>query len=331
MKKERKRVVLRVLAAVLCLSLCLLSGCRSAKLSSVSGKESSDESTAVDYSAYEGEWKTPSGDVTLKVEKTHENSIMFSISKAVSGQKDATLQSAVAKIEDDIAAFEFSDDGYGNSGKGKLIFGKESIVCSITVDREDGDQWYVQSIAMDSEKLQKAGSANQNGESQQPVESAQEAKTESPAQTEQTPQSTETSIDLRAKNYLGMSPYDVTGDFGEILKTEYFQETIDSFGGVNYTYKKGIVAATIENPTLGNIHSLEVDYNKVSKTAFNYGGVDGKSNYNDVIRLLGTPNDKQEEPQYLYVNYIQGSFVTDIQIDASTGKVTKIVQYSTAF
>ncbi len=331
MKKERKRVILRALSAALCLSLCLLSGCGSAKPSSASGNESSAESTAADYSAYEGEWKNSSGNVTLKVEKTHENSIMFSVSKAVSGQKDAALQSAVARIEDDIASFEFSDDGYGNSGKGKLIFGKESIVCSITVDREDGDQWYVQSIAMDSEKLQKTDPASQSGESQQPSESAQQAKSESPAQTEQTPQPTETSIDLRGKIYLGMSPYDVTGDFGEILKTEYFQETIDSFGGVNYTYKKGIVAATIENPTLGNIHSLEVDYSKVSKTAFNYGGVNGNSNYNDVIRLLGTPNDKQEEPQYLYVNYIQGSFVTDIQINASTGMVTKIVQYSTTF
>lgn len=148
-------MVLRALAAALCLSLCLLSGCRSAKPSSASGNESSSESTAADYSVYEGEWKNSSGDVTLVVEKTHENSIMFSISKVVSGQKNATLQSAVAKIEDDIAAFEFSDDGYGNSGKGKLIFGKESIICSITVDREDGDQWYVQSIAMDSEKLPK--------------------------------------------------------------------------------------------------------------------------------------------------------------------------------
>ncbi|GEM_PF-3521092 len=331
MKKGRKRTILRALAAALCLSLCLLSGCRSAKPSSASGNGSSSESTAADYSVYEGEWKNSSGDVTLVVEKTHENSIMFSISKVVSGQKNATLQSAVAKIENDIAAFEFSDDGYGNSGKGKLIFGKESIVCSIIIDREDGDQWYVQSIAMDSEKLQKTDPASQNGESQQPSESVQEAKSESSAPTEQTYQATETSIDLRAKNYLGMSPYDVTEDFGEILKTEHFEETIDSFGGFNYTYKKGIVAALIENPTLGNIHSLEVDYSKVSKTAFNYGGVNGNSNYNDVIRFLGTPNDKQEEPQYLYVNYIQGSFVTDIQINASTGMVTKIVQYSTTF
>ena len=105
MKKGRKRMVLRALAAALCLSLCLLSGCRSAKPSSASGNESSSESTAADYSVYEGEWKNSSGDVTLVVEKTHENSIMFSISKVVSGQKNATLQSAVAKIEDDIAAF----------------------------------------------------------------------------------------------------------------------------------------------------------------------------------------------------------------------------------
>ena len=325
MKKERKRVVLRVLAAVLCLSLCLLSGCKSAKPSSVSGKESSDESTAVDYSAYEGEWKTPSGDVTLKVEKTHENSIMFSISKAVSGQKDATLQSAVAKIEDDIAAFEFSDDGYGNSGKGKLIFGKESIVCSITVDREDGDQWYVQSIAMDSEKLQKAGSADQNGESQQPVESAQEAKTESPATTEQTPQPTEISIDLRAKNYLGKAPYDpeIISAFGELLTSEHVDETVDSLEAINYSYKTGITASSVANPTLGFISSIMVDYSKVSKTAFNFGGVDGNCVTSDVINRLGVPANDYGGSLSYYFN----ECTVYIYINSSTSVVEKIYMF----
>ena len=327
MKKERKRVVLRVLAAVLCLSLCLLSGCKSAKPSSVSGKESSDESTAVDYSAYEGEWKTPSGDVTLKVEKTHENSIMFSISKAVSGQKDATLQSAVAKIEDDIAAFEFSDDGYGNSGKGKLIFGKESIVCSIAVDREDGDQWYVQSIAMDSEKLQKAGSANQNGESQQPVESAQEAKTESSAQTEQTPQPTETSIDLRAKNYLGKTPYDsdVLDEFGDIL---YVDSTQGIYNYNVFTFQKGIKGWVVQYTP--DIDVLEYDYTQNSKTAFNYGGINGNSTYGEVVYVLGTPTYEYDDATGLkYISYTYNGCTTDIEISNITSTVTKLRQYAT--
>lgn len=325
MKKERKRVIIRVLAAALCLSFCLLSGCRSAKSPSASGKENSAEGTVVDYSVYEGEWENSSGDVTLKVEKTHENSIMFSVSKAVSGQKDATLQSAVAKIEDDIAAFEFSDDGYGNSGKGKLIFGKESIVCSITVDREDGDQWYVQSIAMDSEKLQKTDPASQNGESQQPSESAQEAKSESIAPTDQTPRSAETSIDLRANNYLGKAPYDpeIISAFGELLTTAYIPETTDSFEAIDYSYNSGVWATSVANPTLGFISSIMVDYSKVSKTAFNFGGVDGNCVTSDVINRLGVPaNDYGGS-----LNYYFNECTVYIYINSSTSAVEKIYMF----
>lgn len=327
MKKGRKRMVLRALAAALCLPLCLLSGCKSAKPSSASGNESLAESTAADYSVYEGEWKNSSGDVTLVVEKTHENSIMFSISKVVSGQKNATLQSAVAKIEDDIAAFEFSDDGYGNSGKGKLIFGKESIICSITVDREDGDQWYVQSIAMDSEKLQKAGSADQNGESQQPSESVQEAQSESSAPTEQTYQATETSIDLRAKNYLGKTPYDsdVLDEFGDIL---YVDSTQGIYNYNVFTFQKGIKAWVVQYTP--DIDVLEYDYTENSKTAFSYGGINGNSTYGEAVYVLGTPTYEYDDATGLkYIRYTYNGCTTDIEISNITSTVTKLRQYAT--
>lgn len=327
MKKERKRAVLKVLAAVLCLSLCLLSGCRSAKPSSASGNESLAESTAADYSVYEGEWKNSSGDVTLVVEKTHNNSIMFSISKAVSGQKNATLKSAVAKIEDDIAAFEFSDDGYGNSGKGKLIFGKESIVCSIIIDREDGDQWYVQSIAMDSEKLQKTDPASQNGESQQPSESVQEAQSESSAPTEQTYQATETSIDLRAKNYLGKTPYDsdVLDEFGDIL---YVDSTQGIYNYNVFTFQKGIKAWVVQYTP--DIDILEYDYTENSKTAFSYGGINGNSTYGEAVYVLGTPTYEYDDATGLkYIRYTYNGCTTDIEISNITSTVTKLRQYAT--
>lgn len=327
MKKGRKRMVLRALAAALCLSLCLLSGCRSAKPSSASGNESSSESTAADYSVYEGEWKNSSGDVTLVVEKTHENSIMFSISKVVSGQKNATLQSAVAKIEDDIAAFEFSDDGYGNSGKGKLIFGKESIICSITVDREDGDQWYVQSIAMDSEKLQKTDPASQNSELQQPYESAQEAQSESSAPTEQTYQATEASIDLRAKNYLGKTPYDsdVLDEFGDIL---YVDSTQGVYNYNVFTFQKGIKAWVVQYTP--DIDILEYDYTENSKTAFNYGGINGNSTYGEAVYVLGTPTYEYDDATGLkYIRYTYNGCTTDIEISNITSTVTKLRQYAT--
>lgn len=327
MKKGRKRMVLRALAAALCLSLCLLSGCRSAKPSSASGNESSSESTAADYSVYEGEWKNSSGDVTLVVEKTHENSIMFSISKVVSGQKNATLQSAVAKIEDDIAAFEFSDDGYGNSGKGKLIFGKESIVCSIIIDREDGDQWYVQSIAMDSEKLQKTDPASQNGESQQPSESVQEAQSESSAPTEQTYQATETSIDLRAKNYLGKTPYDsdVLDEFGDIL---YVDSTQGIYNYNVFTFQKGIKAWVVQYTP--DIYILEYDYTENSKTAFSYGGINGNSTYGEAVYVLGTPTYEYDDATGLkYIRYTYNGCTTDIEISNITSTVTKLRQYAT--
>lgn len=327
MKKGRKRMVLRALAAALCLSLCLLSGCRSAKPSSASGNESSSESTAADYSVYEGEWKNSSGDVTLVVEKTHENSIMFSISKVVSGQKNATLQSAVAKIEDDIAAFEFSDDGYGNSGKGKLIFGKESIVCSIIINREDGDQWYVQSIAMDSEKLQKTDPASQNGESQQPSESVQEAKSESSAPTEQTYQATETSIDLRAKNYLGKTPYDsdVLDEFGDIL---YVDSTQGIYNYNVFTFQKGIKAWVVQYTP--DIDILEYDYTENSKTAFSYGGINGNSTYGEAVYVLGTPTYEYDDATGLkYIRYTYNGCTTDIEISNITSTVTKLRQYAT--
>ncbi len=327
MKKGRKRMVLRALAAALCLSLCLLSGCRSAKPSSASGNESSSESTAADYSVYEGEWKNSSGDVTLVVEKTHENSIMFSISKVVSGQKNATLQSAVAKIEDDIAAFEFSDDGYGNSGKGKLIFGKESIVCSIIIDREDGDQWYVQSIAMDSEKLQKTDPASQNGESQQPSESVQEAQSESSAPTEQTYQATETSIDLRAKNYLGKTPYDsdVLDEFGDIL---YVDSTQGIYNYNVFTFQKGIKAWVVQYTP--DIDILEYDYTENSKTAFSYGGINGNSTYGEAVYVLGTPTYEYDDATGLkYIRYTYNGCTTDIEISNITSTVTKLRQYAT--
>lgn len=327
MKKGRKRMVLRALAAALCLSLCLLSGCRSAKPSSASGNESSSESTAADYSVYEGEWKNSSGDVTLVVEKTHNNSIMFSISKVVSGQKNATLQSAVAKIEDDIAAFEFSDDGYGNSGKGKLIFGKESIICSITVDREDGDQWYVQSIAMDSEKLQKTDPASQNGESQQPSESVQEAQSESSAPTEQTYQATETSIDLRAKNYLGKTPYDsdVLDEFGDIL---YVDSTQGIYNYNVFTFQKGIKAWVVQYTP--DIDILEYDYTENSKTAFSYGGINGNSTYGEAVYVLGTPTYEYDDATGLkYIRYTYNGCTTDIEISNITSTVTKLRQYAT--
>ncbi len=327
MKKGRKRMVLRALAAALCLSLCLLSGCRSAKPSSASGNESSSESTAADYSVYEGEWKNSSGDVTLVVEKTHENSIMFSISKVVSGQKNATLQSAVAKIEDDIAAFEFSDDGYGNSGKGKLIFGKESIVCSIIIDREDGDQWYVQSIAMDSEKLQKTDPASQNGESQQPSESVQEAQSESSAPTEQTYQATETSIDLRAKNYLGKIPYDsdVLDEFGDIL---YVDSTQGIYNYNVFTFQKGIKAWVVQYTP--DIDILEYDYTENSKTAFSYGGINGNSTYGEAVYVLGTPTYEYDDATGLkYIRYTYNGCTTDIEISNITSTVTKLRQYAT--
>ncbi len=327
MKKGRKRMVLRALAAALCLSLCLLSGCRSAKPSSASGNESSSESTAADYSVYEGEWKNSSGDVTLVVEKTHENSIMFSISKVVSGQKNATLQSAVAKIEDDIAAFEFSDDGYGNSGKGKLIFGKESIVCSIIIDREDGDQWYVQSIAMDSEKLQKTDPASQNGESQQPSESVQEAQSESSAPTEQTYQATKTSIDLRAKNYLGKTPYDsdVLDEFGDIL---YVDSTQGIYNYNVFTFQKGIKAWVVQYTP--DIDILEYDYTENSKTAFSYGGINGNSTYGEAVYVLGTPTYEYDDATGLkYIRYTYNGCTTDIEISNITSTVTKLRQYAT--
>lgn len=327
MKKERKRTILRALAAALCLSLCLLSGCRSAKPSSASGNESSSESTAADYSVYEGEWKNSSGDVTLVVEKTHENSIMFSISKVVSGQKNATLQSAVAKIEDDIAAFEFSDDGYGNSGKGKLIFGKESIVCSIIIDREDGNQWYVQSIAMDSEKLQKTDPASQNGESQQPSESVQEAQSESSAPTEQTYQATETSIDLRAKNYLGKTPYDsdVLDEFGDIL---YVDSTQGIYNYNVFTFQKGIKAWVVQYTP--DIDILEYDYTENSKTAFSYGGINGNSTYGEAVYVLGTPTYEYDDATGLkYIRYTYNGCTTDIEISNITSTVTKLRQYAT--
>lgn len=320
-------MVLRALAAALCLSLCLLSGCRSAKPSSASGNESSSESTAADYSVYEGEWKNSSGDVTLVVEKTHENSIMFSISKVVSGQKNATLQSAVAKIEDDIAAFEFSDDGYGNSGKGKLIFGKESIVCSIIIDREDGDQWYVQSIAMDSEKLQKTDPASQNGESQQPSESVQEAQSESSAPTEQTYQATETSIDLRAKNYLGKIPYDsdVLDEFGDIL---YVDSTQGIYNYNVFTFQKGIKAWVVQYTP--DIDILEYDYTENSKTAFSYGGINGNSTYGEAVYVLGTPTYEYDDATGLkYIRYTYNGCTTDIEISNITSTVTKLRQYAT--
>ena len=316
--KNKKNRVLRLLAAVLCLSLTLLAGCKSGKAPAGAGSEVSAEGTDADYSGYEGEWKNASSEVTLTIEKTHGNTVMFSVSKAISGQAEASLKSAVAKIEDDIASFEFSDDGYGNSGKGRLIFGKESIICSVTVDREDGGEWYVQSLAMDSEKLQKADSA---AESEQPSQISDSANTESSAAVEQIPKQTETSIDLRIRHYFYLSPYDVTYDFGEVVSHEFSPETTDTMGGYTFKYQTGISVFSQSTLNVGTVDTIVVDYSVVSKTAFIFGDVDGNSTYDDVIRLMGTPESTYKSQDDLAMRYYTGDRAVDFLIDSSTSKV----------
>ena len=180
---------------------------------------------------------------------------------------------------------------------------------------------------MDSEKLQKTDPASQNGESQQPSESAQEAQSESSAPTEQTYQATETSIDLRAKNYLGKTPYDsdVLDEFGDIL---YVDSTQGIYNYNVFTFQKGIKAWVVQYTP--DIDILEYDYTENSKTAFSYGGINGNSTYGEAVYVLGTPTYEYDDATGLkYIRYTYNGCTTDIEISNITSTVTKLRQYAT--
>ena len=122
---------------------------------------SSTVSDQADYSDYVGVWQSKEitsqnveqqleGGTTLEIITVKDSVIRFNLTKtsAYPNQRIAQLNNVTAEIIDNVVSFSFSDDGWGNSGTGKLKLSKDEIYAEVTILEENSSaQW---NIAMTS-------------------------------------------------------------------------------------------------------------------------------------------------------------------------------------
>lgn len=297
-----------VLIAALSVFLILRHGKKAADVPALSQtvSEVSEQSTSADsdevslapqkdYSSYEGTWEAyNSGSTVLDIESANESNVVFSLVKNSAGEyRFARIEHISAEIKDGVAAFKFTDDGWGNGGTGKLIFDDESITVQTEISVVT-DAWYQWDISMEPTKLSRR---NLN------------------------------SIALETANYLGRSYEDVKKDFGMSVSEEQYYNEAGAFYQTDLEFSGGITLTLVE----GNILSITEDYSKTeNKSKCNYKGVDGNSTYDDVVKKLGTPLDSYNETDGTN-NLVLGYGVTNgymkITISASDGKVEQIWQF----
>lgn len=266
-------------------------------MSEMSGglSHTSDTSSKPDYSDYEGTWEAyDSGSIVLDIESVNGSSVTFSLVKnAANEQKFARIEHITAEISDGVAAFKFTDDGWGNAGVGTLIFSSDSITVKTEL-KASTDAWYSWDISISPTKL-----------SRRDVNS----------------------IALDTANYIGRNIEDVKHDFGMCIsqKDEYSEATAITV--TVYEFPGGITIEATDNVICGFLVDFSVSENK---SRCNYKGVDGNSGYDDVVKKLGTPiynSSAGDGTNDIMLGYGISNGYMKIFIDGDTGKVNKIWQF----
>ena len=245
-----------------------------------------------DYSSYEGVWEAYNGGSTvLTIESIKDNKITFTLVKNSSGtDRFARIEHIEADIKDGVASFRFSEDGWGNGGSGKIVFGNDYVVVQTEIDVVT-DAWYNWDISMEPTQLSRRNLIN---------------------------------ISLESTNYLTRQFSEVQNDFGYCISENTEYSPVTDLTYTHYEYSNGISVSVSD----GTIQGFTIDYGIAdNKSQCNYKGVDGNSGYDDVVKKIGSPLDVYPEDNCNVLGYGVKNGFMKIYIDNNTGKVSQIVQF----
>lgn len=115
-----------------------------------------DHVDSTDYSNYIGLWQEENSDdveskggVKLQILSVDGDrmTISFGIYEGGGAYNGVEVESVNAIIEDGKAVYSFADDGYGNSGKGTLVFEENSIEWESKINKDDVEKFQVLKVA----------------------------------------------------------------------------------------------------------------------------------------------------------------------------------------
>lgn len=253
------------------------------------------ESDTTDYTTYIGTWYSAdpktgkaskdmsNGGDMLVIEGVDKNNVRFKFSHIGESpyNRKATIGNVLVALESGVGSFEFTNDGFGNSGVGTIKFEKERI--HIETEIKDSNLNALWSIAtacyLYSGKELTFDFAQQNN------------------------------------NMLGVNLDTVRDEFGEETK-ESTENNVEGNGTI-HTFGE----LQVETDSTNNITSYRVNYVDNTSSIYEFDGISSNSTYNDIVDIMGEPatGDEEYAMQGGEIGYgIKGGFIKFVFGDDST-------------
>lgn len=268
---------------------------QSTKSVDVTAAQTLTENDTTDYTKYIGTWYSAdpktgkaSKDMTngcdmLVIEGVDKNNVRFKFSHIGESpyNRKATIGNVLVALENGIGSFEFTNDGYGNSGVGTIKFEKERI--HIETEIKDSNLNALWSIA--------TACYLYSGK--------------------------ELTFDFAQQynNMLGVNLDTVRDKFGEETK-ESSENNVEG-NGIIHTFGE----LQVETDSTNNIISYRVNYVDNTSSIYEFDGISSNSTYNDIVDIMGESaiGDEEYAMQGGEIGYgIKGGFIKFIFGDDST-------------
>lgn len=103
----------------------------------------------INYNDYIGQWlcgTTSTGQTKVEIKSVSDSLLVFDVSviSAAPANRVASAENLVATCEGRRATFSFADDGWGNSGTGTLVFGKNQVGVVVNLSKAAAGEWSLQ-------------------------------------------------------------------------------------------------------------------------------------------------------------------------------------------
>lgn len=252
--------------------------------------ETSDVSSSVNYDSYVGKWydeasqnksdiMTQGGDC-LQIVSANSTQMVFSLTAVTKPPTNriAKIDNVTGQVNGNTISFAFSDDGWGNAGKGTLKLKDGEIYAKVEITEPDSSAQMSLSMQCYFKKVQETSSS----QSSAPLDVSQ-----------------------IIEDYSG-----IRGKLGEETAKSY----IDKDTGYEiHTY--GAVTVSIDSAHNDTVMNFLIDYTKIKdKKQYCFDALDGNATYKDVTDKYGTssnesPNNIGKEVGYEYRNGYYVKFI----------------------
>ena len=253
--KKKKRLLWPILIGILAASLAVLAVVFFVLPRGEKEEAPQETESTLTLTDYLGNWEHTydgGGKSSLYIINVTDKVIRFSFTNISAAGRIATINNIACIIEDGVGSFTFSDDSWGNSGSGKIRFMEDSIFFETLLNDENSQS--IWSIAT-------SGILTRH-------------------------QKDTIDIDAQYGRLLGLPLKKVQEYFGE----EIAATTVDEFSGSTYHYFDGISVGISAFGQTVDTFILEYDPDHPSR--YSYKGIDGSTTYEEIINILGMPNDQ---------------------------------------